>query len=123
MEVKHELNISEEIISHLRNKEVFKTDDIHFSSGSKQRPSKYKLILANVLFAMKDDITSNVNGYINVNVQDNDKVWIEYVSELIALYIDEVAIEGYQFEYTSEHLFKISENLYFKNLKFKFASL
>ncbi|MFD2600206.1 hypothetical protein ACFSQ3_14705 [Sphingobacterium corticis] len=123
MEVKNELNISEDVILHLKQKEVFKTDDIHFSSGSKRRPSKYKLILANVLFAMKDDITNAVDGYMNINVQDDDKVWIEYVSELITLYIDESIIGGYKFEYTNEHLFKVSENLYFKNLKFKFASL
>lgn len=116
------VNISNLIVDHLKTKGIFKGDNIFLVPGNEKRPSKTKLILVNTLFAMKDETTDTIEGYLNINIQDSDKIWIEYISEIINLYIDESVVNNIRLEYTTEHLFRVSENLFFKNLKFKFLS-
>lgn len=121
--IKEQLNITESVINYLKSKQFFtdQKDEIFFVSGKDQRPSNTKLILVNTLFAMKDDDTGDIDGYLNVNIQDTDNLWIEYLSELINLFLDQSLVDGFKIEYTTEHLFKVSEDLFFKNLKFKFS--
>ncbi len=121
--VKNEFSLADHIIECLKTKEVFNNFSIHFVSGKNQRPAREKLILVNTLFAMQDHDTKEIEGYININIQDSDTIWIEYVGELIQLYIDQSIIFGFKLDFTTEHLFKVSENLFFKNLKFHFSSL
>lgn len=121
--IKEQLNITESVINYLKSKQFFSDQEgeIFFVSGKDQRPSNTKLILVNTLFAMKDDDTGIIDGYLNVNIQDTDNLWIEYLSELINLFLDQSLVDGFKIEYTTEHLFKVSEDLFFKNLKFKFS--
>ncbi|MFC3353753.1 hypothetical protein [Sphingobacterium zeae] len=121
--IKEQLNITESVINYLKSKQFFTDheDEVFFVSGKDQRPSNTKLILVNTLFAMKDDDTGVIDGYLNVNIQDTDNLWIEYLSELINLFLDQSLVDGFKIEYTTEHLFKVSEDLFFKNLKFKFS--
>lgn len=119
--VKDDILISEEVAKFLQEKQVFA--DVSVVSGSKNRPSRTKLILVNTLFAMHDEEDSEISGSINVNIQDSDAFWIEYISEVLNLLLDETIVGGYKLEFTTEHLFKISNDLFFKNLKFKFTSL
>jgi hypothetical protein len=121
--IKEQLNITESVINYLKSKQFFtdQEDEIFFVSGKDPRPSNTKLILVNTLFAMKDDDTGDIDGYLNVNIQDTDNLWIEYLSELINLFLDQSLVDGFKIEYTTEHLFKVSEDLFFKNLKFKFS--
>lgn len=123
--VKDNINISSIIIDHLKNKSIFSGDDneISFITGSEKRPSLTKLIIINTLYAMEDQDTSEVYGTLNVNIQDTDAVWIEYIGELVQLFLDESVIGKYKMEYTNEHLFKISKDLFFKNLKFNFGTI
>lgn len=123
--VKDKINISDVVIDHLKSKQVFSDPEklVHFVTGSQKRPSSNKLILVNTLYAMEDDASSEVYGSLNVNVQDDDPLWIEYTGELLSLFLDESVIGGYRLEYTTEHLFKVSKDLYFKNLKFKFSTI
>lgn len=121
--IKEQLNITESIINYLKSKQFFSESEgeIFFVSGKDPRPSRTKIILVNTLFAMKDEDTGEIDGYLNVNIQDNDNLWIEYLSELINLYLDQSLVDGFKIEYTTEHLFKVAEGLFFKNLKFKFS--
>lgn len=121
--VKKDISLADHIIECLKTKEVFQNFDTHFVSGKNQRPAREKLILVNTLFAMQDDDTKEIEGYININIQDSDTVWIEYIGELIQLYVDQSIIAGYKLDFTTEHLFKVSQDLFFKNLKFHFSSL
>lgn len=121
-QTKDNTNISCDVIEFLKEKEAF-SQNVHFATGKEKRPSRRKLILVNTLFAMQDEDTQEIDGHLNINIQDSDKIWIEYTSELINLYVDESSIGNFRLEYTTEHLFKVSENLFFKNLKFKFTSI
>ncbi|WP_144034478.1 hypothetical protein [Sphingobacterium sp. 1.A.5] len=121
--MKKDISLADHIIECLKTKEVFNNFDTHFVSGKNQRPAREKLILVNTLFAMQDDDTKEIEGYININIQDSDTVWIEYIGELIQLYVDQSIIAGYKLDFTTEHLFKVSQDLFFKNLKFHFSSL
>lgn len=124
IDVKNTVNISPLVIDNLKQKKFFiDNEEIHFVTGSEKRPSRTKLVLVNTLFAMQDDDTDVVTGSLNVNIQDEDTTWIEYIGELLNLYLDESIIGNYKLEYTNEHLFKVSKDLFFKNLKFKFTSL
>lgn len=120
--VKDKVNLCDGVIALLETKEVFKNFKTSFVSGNRQRPSREKLILVNTLFAMQDDESGEIEGYLNINIQDTDTIWIEYIGELILLYIDDSVIRGYDLEFTTEHLFKVSDDLFFKNLKFRFSS-
>ncbi|WP_160067491.1 hypothetical protein [Sphingobacterium bovisgrunnientis] len=121
--VKNEINISDTVIDFLKSKDIFKNDEIHFVTGKQQRPSRTKLILVNTLFAMQDEDDNEIIGSLNVNIQDEDTIWIEYIGEILNLFLDESIIGNYRLEFTNEHLFKVSKDLYFKNLKFKFTSI
>ncbi len=120
--VKDKIDISTCTIDFLKKKEVF-LDGVHFVTGTEKRPSRTKLILVNTLFAIQDSDDDSVQGSLNVNVQDTDTVWIEYVNELIQLYLDESIVGDYRLQYTTEHLFKVSEDLFFKNIKFQFDKI
>lgn len=120
--VKDKVNLCEGVIALLETKDVFKNFNTCFVSGKGQRPTREKLILVNKLFAMQDDESGEIEGYLNINIQDTDTIWIEYIGELIQLYIDESIIKGYELEFATEHLFKVSDDLFFKNLKFRFSS-
>ncbi|SUJ18459.1 Uncharacterised protein [Sphingobacterium spiritivorum] len=121
-QTKDNTNISCDVIEFLKEKDAF-SQNVHFATCKEKRPSRRKLILVNTLFAIQDEDTQEIDGHLNINIQDSDKIWIEYTSELINLYVDESTIGDFRLEYTTEHLFKVSENLFFKNLKFKFTSL
>jgi len=75
------------------------------------------------LFALQDEDSEEITGSLNVNIQDDDTLWIEYMGEVLNLLLDESIIGDYKLEYTTEHLFKVSNDLFFKNLKFKFTSI
>ena len=122
-DVKNEINISDVVIEYLKSKNVFEENNVHFVTGKMKRPSRTKLILVNTLFALQEEENNKITGSLNVNIQDDDTVWIEYIGEILNLFLDESIIENYRLEYTTEHLFKVSHDLFFKNLKFKFTSL
>jgi len=121
--IKDNLNITDKVIDFLKSKQFFREQKgkVFFVSGKEARPSTTKLILVNTLFAMADNDTGVIDGYLNVNIQDTDNIWIEYLSELISLFLDHSKIDGFKLEFSNEHLFKVSEDVYFKNLKFKFS--
>lgn len=123
--VKDDINISNEIIESLSKKQFFLKQEktIHFATGNKKRPSRTRLILINTLFAMQDEETNEISGSLNVNIQDNDPIWIEYLGEILQLFLDDTTVSNYRLEFTTEHLFKIADDLYFKNLKFKFTTI
>jgi len=123
--VKDNINISSIVIDHLKNKSVFSGEgnEISFITGTDKRTSITKLIIVNTLYAMEDNDTDEIYGTLNVNIQDTDTIWIEYIGELIQLFLDESVIGNYKLEYTTEHLFKVSKDLFFKNLKFKFCTI
>jgi hypothetical protein len=74
--IKEQLNITESVINYLKSKQFFldQEGEIFFVSGKDQRPSNTKLILVNTLFAMKDDDTGIIDGYLNVNIQDTNNL-------------------------------------------------
>jgi len=121
--VKDEINISDVVINFLKTKKVFEEQNVQFATGKDRRPSRTKLILVNTLFALQDEDSEEITGSLNVNIQDDDTLWIEYMGEVLNLLLDESIIGDYKLEYTTEHLFKVSNDLFFKNLKFKFTSI
>lgn len=123
--VKDKINISSIVIAHLKDKKVFKDAgcELFFVTGSERRPSRSKLILVNTLYAMEDKESDEVYGSLNVNIQDEDPIWIEYTGELLQLFLDESIIGNYKITFSTEHLFKVSDDLYFKNLKFEFSNI
>lgn len=123
--VKDKINISNIIIEHLKCKSIFSggQNEANFIKGSDKRPTLKKLIIVNVLYAMEDSDTDEIYGTLNVNIQDDDPIWIEYIGEVLQLFLDQSIIGNYLLEYSNEHLFKISKDLFFKNLKFQFNKL
>lgn len=124
--VKDKIDLSEIVEQHLRQREIFKAkgdDQVFLVSGKKQRPSRTRLVSVNVLAALKDNETGQTDGVLNINIQDTDTLWIEYIGEYIQLIMDEAIVSNYRLTYNNEHLFKVADGLYFKNLKFNFSKI
>ncbi|KGE14567.1 hypothetical protein [Sphingobacterium deserti] len=124
--VKDKIDLSELVEKHLQEREIFKAtgdEKVFLVSGKQQRPSRTRLVTVNVLAALKDTETGSTEGVLNINIQDHDTLWIEYIGEYIQLIMDESIVSNYRLTYNNEHLFKVADGLYFKNLKFNFSKI
>ncbi|GEM_PF-1419432 len=124
--VKDKIDLSELVEKHLQEREIFKVtgdDKVYLVVGKKPRPSRTRLVSVNVLAALRDNETGETDGVLNINIQDTDTLWIEYIGEYIQLIMDEAIVSNYRLTFNTEHLFKVADGLYFKNLKFNFSKI
>lgn len=124
--VKGKIDLSELVKNHLQEREIFKAtgkNTVYLVSGKEQRPNRTKLVIINVLAALKDNETGSTDGVLNINIQDTDTLWIEYIGEYIQLIMDDAIVSNYRLTFNTEHLFKVADGLYFKNLKFNFSKI
>lgn len=65
------------------------------------------------------EIDGMEQGVVNVNVIDEDILWIEDISYYIRLRLDNLLLDGYHFSFLTELNLKWSRNLDFVNIRYR----